>query len=208
MPTPFPGMDPYLEQPAIWPDLHNSLIVVLRDDLAPRLRPRYYVSIEERTYTVEPGDLLLAGRADVAVVGSIRSASAPAPELAESGGVMVVVDMPDQIRETYLEVRSATGEVITLVVILSPTNKRTGEGRGLYLRSAIRYSPRSPTWSRLTCCGLASRCRCRAGPARAITGSWSAGATAARVRYCCPSVSARPSPVLRCRSSPTTLSQM
>lgn len=134
MPTPFPGMDPYLEQPAIWPDLHNSLIVVLRDDLAPRLRPRYYVSIEERTYTVEPGDLMLAGRADVAVVGPARSASAPALELAESGGVMVVVDMPDQIRETYLEVRSATGEVITLVEILSPTNKRAGEGRGLYLR--------------------------------------------------------------------------
>ncbi|MEI7769214.1 MAG: DUF4058 family protein, partial [Chloroflexales bacterium] len=51
MPTPFPGMDPYLEQPAIWPDFHNSLIVALRDDLAPRLRPRYYVAIEERTYT-------------------------------------------------------------------------------------------------------------------------------------------------------------
>ncbi|MEI7643913.1 MAG: DUF4058 family protein [Chloroflexales bacterium] len=73
MPIPFPGMDPYLEQPAIWPDLHNRLIVTLADDLAPRLRPRYYVSIEERTYTVEPGDLLLAGRADIAVVGSARS---------------------------------------------------------------------------------------------------------------------------------------
>ena len=132
MPTPFPGMDPYLEQPAIWPDLHNSLIVALRDDLAPRLRPRYYVSIEERTYTVEPGDLLLTGRADVAIVGPARSA--PAPERAESGGVMVLVEMPDQTRETYLEVRSATGEVITLVEILSPTNKRPGEGRGLYLR--------------------------------------------------------------------------
>lgn len=134
MPTPFPGMDPYLEQPALWPDLHNSLIVALRDDLAPRLRPRYYVAIEERTYTVEPGDLLLAGRADVAVVGPSRDTVAPAPDRVESGGVLVSVDMPDEIRETYLEVRSATGEVITLVEILSPTNKRPGEGRGLYLR--------------------------------------------------------------------------
>jgi hypothetical protein len=127
-------MDPYLEQPALWQDLHNSLIVALRDDLAPRLRPRYYVAIEERTYTVEPGDLLLAGRADVAVVGLARDTITPSPELAESGGVLVSVDMPDEIRETYLEVRSANGDVITLIEILSPTNKRTGEGRGLYLR--------------------------------------------------------------------------
>ncbi|MEI7773106.1 MAG: DUF4058 family protein, partial [Chloroflexales bacterium] len=86
------------------------------------------------TYTVEPGDLLLAGRADVAVVGPARDMPAPAPERAESGGVVVSVDMPDEIRETYLEVRSATGEVITLLEIRSPTNKRPGEGRGLYLR--------------------------------------------------------------------------
>ncbi|MBX0329706.1 DUF4058 family protein [Oscillochloris sp. ZM17-4] len=135
METPFPGMDPYLEQPAIWPDLHNSLIVALRDDLAPQLRPRYYVAIEERTYTVEPGDLLLAGRADVAVVGPAYGAADPDPERAESGGVVVSVDMPDEVRETYLEVRSASGEVVTLVEILSPTNKRPGEGRGLYLRT-------------------------------------------------------------------------
>ena len=134
MPTPFPGMDPYLERSDIWPDVHNRLIVALADDLAPRLRPRYYVAIEERTYTVEPDDLRLTGCTDVAVVGSTRSASAPAAEHAESGGVMVLVDMPDQIRETYLEVRFASGEVITVIEVLSPTNKRPGEGRGLYLR--------------------------------------------------------------------------
>lgn len=135
MPTPFPGMDPYLEQPALWPDLHNSLIVALRDDLAPRLRPRYYVAIEERTYTIEPGDLVLAGRADVAVVDSVRGRGAPLAVRAEAGGVIVSVELPDLIRETYLEVRSsASGQVVTLLEIRSPTNKRSGEGRGQYLR--------------------------------------------------------------------------
>jgi hypothetical protein len=135
MPTPFPGMDPYLEHPALWPDLHNSLIVALRDNMAPRLRPRYYVAIEERTYTLEPGDIVFAGRADVAVVGPAHDAAPESPDLAESSGVIVLVDMPDEIRETYLEVRSATsGEVITLIEILSPSNKRPGEGRKQYLR--------------------------------------------------------------------------
>ncbi len=57
MPTPFPGMDPYLEQRVLWPNVHNSLIAALRDYLAPRLRPRYFVAIEERTYIHSAGGL-------------------------------------------------------------------------------------------------------------------------------------------------------
>ena len=49
MRTPFPGMDPYLEQPESWQGFHNSLIAAVALDLAPRLRPRDYVATEERT---------------------------------------------------------------------------------------------------------------------------------------------------------------
>jgi hypothetical protein len=63
-------MDPYLERSDLWPDVHNSLITALRDYLAPRLRPRYYVSIEQRTYVAEPGRLDFFGRPDVAVVAA------------------------------------------------------------------------------------------------------------------------------------------
>ena len=54
MPTPFPGMDPYVEQPVLWLDVHNGLIAEIRNALAPQLRPRYYVALEERTYLAEP----------------------------------------------------------------------------------------------------------------------------------------------------------
>ncbi len=37
MRPPFPGMDPWLEHPAIWPDAQNSLITAIRDELAPRI---------------------------------------------------------------------------------------------------------------------------------------------------------------------------
>ncbi|MCK4452049.1 MAG: DUF4058 family protein [Anaerolineae bacterium] len=30
MPSPFPGMDPYLEYPVRWPDVHHSLITYIR----------------------------------------------------------------------------------------------------------------------------------------------------------------------------------
>ncbi|WP_407936398.1 DUF4058 family protein [Limnochorda pilosa] len=38
--SPFPGMEPHLEHPALWPDVHSSPIVASRDELAPRLPPR------------------------------------------------------------------------------------------------------------------------------------------------------------------------
>ena len=135
MPTPFPGMDPYLEQPGLWPNVHTSLIVALRDDLAPRLRPRYYVAVEERTVRLGPDDLLFATRPDVAVVR-------PQPGLpdegvstaVESAGVVTVeLPLPEEIREAFLEIRSVTIEqVITVVELLSPVNKNTGEGRRQY----------------------------------------------------------------------------
>jgi Protein of unknown function (DUF4058) len=50
MPSPFPGMDPYLETPEFWSEVHNRMIVAIADDLAPKLRPRYRVAIEQRVY--------------------------------------------------------------------------------------------------------------------------------------------------------------
>lgn len=50
MPSPFPGMDPWLEDPAHWPGVHQALITYLRDAMQPRLRPRYAATIGERIY--------------------------------------------------------------------------------------------------------------------------------------------------------------
>jgi hypothetical protein len=50
MPSPFPGMHPYLEQPVFWSEFHNRLIVAIADAIVPSLLPRYYVGVETRTY--------------------------------------------------------------------------------------------------------------------------------------------------------------
>lgn len=134
MPSPFPGMDPYLEHPALWPDVHNSLIAGIRDSLGPRVAPRYVVRLEERTYLAEPWGLELLGRPDAVVAKTGRDAGGEVREdSGATGGTTVEVIVPDEIRETRLEVRLAdTGEVVTVVEILSPTNKRAGEGRRSY----------------------------------------------------------------------------
>src|SRR5207245_4564392 len=72
MASPFPGMDPWLEHPDFWPDVHNTLIAVLRLRLGPILRPRYFVALEERVYLSEPEELVFIGRPDVAVHGRGR----------------------------------------------------------------------------------------------------------------------------------------
>ena len=114
MPSPFPGMDPYLEQPELWPDVHNGLIVELRNALAPQLRPRYYVALEERTYRAEPAGLTFVSRHDVTIVGSpTPAASGSSPGEASLTGVAtlepvtVELPIPESVRETYLEVRLA-----------------------------------------------------------------------------------------------------
>ena len=60
MPSPFPGMDPYLEHPALWPDVHNSLLAAIRDEVAADVAPRYYVALERRVYALKPGDVPMA----------------------------------------------------------------------------------------------------------------------------------------------------
>ena len=46
----FPGMNPYLENPDIWPEIHAWLIVQLARSLNPRLKPKYRAAVEQRVY--------------------------------------------------------------------------------------------------------------------------------------------------------------
>jgi hypothetical protein len=137
MASPFPGMDPYLEQPAFWASFHSRLIVALADAIAEKLRPEYYVEVESRTYLSETDGGLLIGIPDVVV------AAAPAPNtaLAENGNTVatqvrpqrVKLPMPEEVTERYLEIREIeTGEVITAIEVLSPKNKQSGKSRLVY----------------------------------------------------------------------------
>lgn len=127
-------MDPYLEHPSLWPDVHNRLLAAIADDLAPRVAPAYYVALERRTYLLKPDDLVLVGRADIAVVHA-QAALALQASVASSGVLQVDVPMSDEVSENYLEVREVkTGALITIVELLSPANKLNKQGREEYER--------------------------------------------------------------------------
>jgi hypothetical protein len=60
-------MNPYLEHPTLWREVHSLLIVAIFDALNPQVRPKYRVAIEQRVYKASGEDSLLVGIPDVAV---------------------------------------------------------------------------------------------------------------------------------------------
>jgi hypothetical protein len=53
MPSPFPGMDPYLEEEKLWPGFHHQFIACLYQILLPGLVDRYRARIAQRHYLTE-----------------------------------------------------------------------------------------------------------------------------------------------------------
>lgn len=131
-------MNPYLENPELWSEVHSRLIVAIADDLSDHLSEKYRVAIEKRTYFSGGDDSLLVGIPDVSVVGkqpeqSQLSATATLTPPVEP--ITVTLPMAEEVQERYLEIREvATGAVITAIEVLSPKNKRSGEGRQAYER--------------------------------------------------------------------------
>lgn len=147
MPSPFPGMDPYLENTELWPEVHHRLITALADSITPLIPEQYRVAIEKRTYLSDPENSVVVGIPDVAVSSPSRSTGQDRSPLTveprptgvatatRTEPINVTMPMPARVRESYLEIREvATGYVITAIEVLSPTNKRSGEGRQAYER--------------------------------------------------------------------------
>ncbi len=140
MPTPFPGMDPYLERPGLWEEVHAGLIVAIQQYLGALLHPRYRVAIERCTYLALLESDTFAGKPDAPVVAPPSSPlPLPSPALQQSVAVTAELPMPDEVVERFLEIRDpATGEVVTVIELLSPSNKLTSEGRLSYERKRLR----------------------------------------------------------------------
>src|SRR5258708_6227347 len=102
MSSPFPGMDPFLEDETLWPSFHHQLVMCLYQVLLPGLVDRYRARVAQRTYTTEQ-----------ALFTSV---------------------VREEHQEDYIEVRQrGDGRLVTLLDVVSPTNKTTGSGRTAYL---------------------------------------------------------------------------
>lgn len=135
MPSPFPGMNPYLEQDDVWQDFHQRFATFAAGIIGAQVGAEYIVRIEEHLYIHELPDESgrLLGRADVGV--SVRSGG----DTGGGAGTLIApaeVRLPavDVERDAYIEIRGRAGrQLVTVVELLSPSNKRRGADREQYL---------------------------------------------------------------------------
>ena len=128
MQPPFPGMDPYLEAPDLWPDVHASLAFAMRDQLQPHLSPRYtaalipYVAFE--AIEIAPARLAVP---DVGIFEHDRSGPAGAATTIAPAPLTGMVAMEVPTRYQRIEIRAVGGDtLVTVIELLSPVNKRAG----------------------------------------------------------------------------------
>lgn len=143
MPSPFPGMDPYLEG-YLWADVHNALASKTRQLLVPLLRPRYTARLE--VYLVEdtaPEGEIGILYPDVEVLQR-QHVEAPASSASESAIATTPAPLtlpfmqPVEVRIPSIEIRDTAGNtLVTLIEILSPVNKRE-PGLTAYRRKRLR----------------------------------------------------------------------
>jgi hypothetical protein len=137
-------MDPYLEDPNHWPNVHYGLIAEIQAQLNSKLRPRYVATIEIRAY-VEPVDdpaSELYRIPDCPVESLPRS---PQPEWTDEPVELPTMDLSDEIEEALIIiVEPRSREVATVIEVLSPSNKVPGaQGRRSYTkkRDDVMHSP-------------------------------------------------------------------
>ena len=146
MPSPFPGMDPYLEQETLWHDFHEKFLPAAAAYLSAQILPRYIVLIDENVYlhNLSTETRHGVGRPDLAVARGWKLDATETGAAVLEAPTSVVLPELDIERESFLEVRDRQSrELVTVVELLSPTNKRPGDHRGQYLNkpSGLLRSP-------------------------------------------------------------------
>jgi hypothetical protein len=148
VPSPFPGMDPYLEAPEIWVDFHSDLATEIRTVLNRTMPRRYIAQVSPRiVYEVVEISELRSARPDVGIysAGEPTGAAASVAVSSTVAPVESVIAIEEPVRYYSVEIREVgTMRLVTVIEILSPANKRSGsDARTEYLdkrRAILRSS--------------------------------------------------------------------
>src|SRR5262245_39599863 len=136
MPSPFPGMDPYLESPAFWPDFHARFINYWCEALSDRLADHYEARIDERVNLVEvQPQKIRRFSPDVAVTQRPGSpGAAPVTSgVATLEPVVVPLLIEEETRQTYIQILHRRDRTLVAILeLLSPSNKEEPD-RSTYL---------------------------------------------------------------------------
>ncbi len=141
--NPFPGMNPYLETSGLWPDVHNRLIGAISSSLRRTLPQRYSVVTEERVVIGHnpPEEPRRRYAIPDVVIFSSSNVARPTEASAAMNTRAVTVVIPEAywVRQRFLTVREQSrGYAVTVLEVISPTNKYQGDGRRDYIDKRLR----------------------------------------------------------------------
>jgi uncharacterized protein DUF4058 len=142
MPSPFPGMDPYIEAHGDWLDFHGAFMTYCRDLLNASLPEGYAASLDTRLKLVHAEDDVVEGRMrpDLGIHRHPEASAFPSDEGAIATLEPQTLTLPvhfDEIRESAVQiVRYPERRLVTHLELLSPTNKRNPD-RGEYLAKRV-----------------------------------------------------------------------
>lgn len=127
MGSPFPGMDPYLEDPAFWSDFHAHFITYCCDHLSDVLPEPYEAMIGERVNLVQMAPqvvkLIYPDVAPSRSSSPVRGASAQGA-VAVREPVTIPHEFLEEVRETRIEILHRPERTLVAVLeLLSPANK-------------------------------------------------------------------------------------
>jgi Protein of unknown function (DUF4058) len=150
MPGPFPGMDPYLEHPAGWPNFHHLFVTFASVALNQVLPEQYVARINERVYVIPPErnlypDMIVLERPSPRPAAEPGAGGAAVAMATEPTGILTV--LPEERHEGFIQIVRPGQEdtVVSVLELLSPSNKAPGsDGRELY-RTKQQELLRSPT---------------------------------------------------------------
>jgi hypothetical protein len=142
MPSPFPGMDPYLESPEIWGDFHGTFLMSIRAVLNQTL-PSGYVARWDRYVWIEQPDAdqpRPLGRPDVFVTDRLGRDEGMSRETTLAAPTTITLPTVDPQGKPYLKIIDTRGHrVVSVVELLSPANKAAGRDRDAYLAKRQDY---------------------------------------------------------------------
>jgi hypothetical protein len=129
--SPFPGMDPYLEDPAFWPDFHHRFIDDWCEAVAELLPEPYEARLDERVHLVQMSpEVIKLIYPDV----SVSHGQPPGRSAAAAGGTTLLepVTIPheflEEVHDTRIEIlHRPERSLVAVLEMLSPANK-TGDG--------------------------------------------------------------------------------
>jgi hypothetical protein len=135
-------MDPYIESPVHWPDFHGRFINVLSETISETLPEAYFARIQEDAVLLEPAPPAYKVIPDVLDGADAPDASAT-KGLSSGVATLEPTTLPNVVAldphiEYFIEIiRMPEAEVVTVVEVLSPTNKQS-DGRGFYINKRGR----------------------------------------------------------------------